>query len=113
MFPLLRSGRDEVILSPCCKDELRPIDVILFRYKGKHLLHRILRREGDNLQLQGDGSFVAMENCTLTDVVGKVQTVVRPSGKQISVNSLQWRISSRVWRGTGIFRTFLLRILRR
>ena len=39
MFPLLRNQKDEVVLVPCRAEELRVRDVVLFRYKGKHLLH--------------------------------------------------------------------------
>ena len=111
MFPLLRNERDEVVLSPCQENELRPMDVVLFRYQGKHVLHRIIRREGSKLYIQGDGSFVAKEECLTSDVVGKVCIVVRPSGKHIDVNSWQWRLPSTMWRRTGIFRKLLLRIL--
>ena len=62
MFPLLRNECDEVVLTPCQENELRPMDVVLFRYQGKHVLHRIIRREGSKLYIQGDGSFVAKKN---------------------------------------------------
>ena len=113
MFPLIRNEKDEVMLRPCSAEELRPMDVVLFKYKGKHLLHRIIRREGNLLLIQGDGSYVAQEQCTTDAVVGKVQTIVRPSGKTISVESWQWRLPSMVWRNLGVFRNPLLRILHR
>ena len=34
------------------------MDVVLFRYNGRHVLHRIIRREGTRLYIRGDGSFV-------------------------------------------------------
>lgn len=111
MYPLLRNGRDQVVLFPCNPDELRPMDVILFRYNGKHFLHRILHIEGNRLYIQGDGSLVAKEECSKEDVIGKVHTIIRPSGKRISVKSLWWRIPSCLWRATGIFRKYILRFL--
>lgn len=111
MFPLLRNDKDEVILHPCQSDELLPMDVVLFRYRGKHLLHRIIRREGSHLLLQGDGSYVDTEECTTDDVIGKVEAIVRPSGKIVSVDSRQWRWTSSLWRKTGILRKPLLRLL--
>ena len=113
MFPLLRNERDEVVLYPCTPEELCPMDVVLFRYREKHVLHRILRREGDILFLQGDGSYVAKESCTVFDVVGKVHEIVRPSGKMVSVTDWRWRMYSRVWRGLGVLRTPCLRVLHR
>ena len=110
MFPLLRNGKDEVILEKCFPENLKPMDVVLFRYRGKHVLHRIIRREGERLLIQGDGSIVAKEECTVDDVIGKVVQICRPSGKEIPVGSWQWTIPSRVWRGLGFLRIWLLRV---
>ena len=90
-------------------ESLQPMDVVLFRYWGKHVLHHIIRREGERLLIQGDGSIVAKEECTVDDVVGKVVQICRSSGKVLSVDSWQWRIPSRLWRGLGFLRTWLLR----
>lgn len=113
MFPLLRNERDEVVLYSCTEEELQPMDVVLFRFQGKHVLHRILRREGERLFLRGDGSYVAREECVVSDVVGKVHEVIRPSGKVVSVKAWRWRLLSRVWCGLGIFRNPCLRVLHR
>ena len=101
------------MIRPCTEDELHPMDVVLFRYRGKHVLHRILRKEGHRLLLQGDGSYVAREQCTTADVVGKLDEVIRPSGRSVSVTDWQWRLSGRIWRNTGPFRGLLLRVLHR
>ena len=110
MFPLLRNGKDEITLEKCPNESLKPMDVVLFRYRGKHVLHRIIRREGERLLIQGDGSIVAKEECTVDDVIGKVVQICRPSGKEIPVGSWQWTIPSRVWRGLGFLRIWLLRV---
>lgn len=113
MFPLLRNERDEVVIYPCTTDELRLMDVVLFRFQGKHVLHRILRRDGEQLHLQGDGSYLAKEACQITDVVGKLCEVVRPSGKVIQTDGWRWRFLSRLWWGLGFLRVPCLRILHR
>lgn len=110
MYPLLRNEKDVVVLGKCPAESLQPMDVVLFRYRGKHVLHRIIRREGERLLIQGDGSIVAKEECTVDDVVGKVVQICRPSGKEIPVGSWQWTIPSRVWCGLGFLRIWLLRV---
>lgn len=110
MFPLLRNGKDSVILRHCPPEELKPMDVVLFRYRGKYVLHRIIRREGERLLIQGDGSLVAKEECTVYDVVGKVVQVQRPSGNPVSVVNWRWTLPSRLWRCSGFLRKFLLKI---
>lgn len=113
MFPLIRNGKDEVLLTPCTEEDLRPMDVVLFRYQGKHVLHRILCREGSQLILQGDGSLVAKELCNTTDVVGKVSQIVRPSGKAVSVHHWGWRFSGFLWVKLGVLRRPIIRIYHR
>ena len=110
MFPLLRNGKDVVVLEKCSFESLKPMDVVLFRYRGKHVLHRIIRREGECLLIQGDGSIVAKEECKVDDVVGKVVQICRSSGKVLSVDSWQWTIPSRMWHGLGFLRNWILRM---
>lgn len=111
MFPLLRNGLDDVILYPCKNEELQPMDVVLFRYKGKHLLHRIIKIDGNRLYMQGDGSIMAKEECLYSDVVGKLKEIVRPSGRIVSLKSCKWRFPSFIWRRLGIIRPILLKAI--
>ena len=111
MYPFIRGGKDRVVLFPCSHHELQPMDVVLFKYKGNHLLHRIIRRDGDLLTIKGDGSYVAIEVCNVNDVIGKVYTIIRPSGKEISVADWKWRFPSFVWSKMGILRNPILKIL--
>lgn len=111
MYPLIRGGKDKIVLSPCSPGEFRPMDVVLFKYRGQHLLHRIIRRDGDLLTIKGDGSYVAMEVCNVCDVIGRVQAVIRPSGKEIPVVSWKWKLPSFIWNKMGILRNPILKIL--
>ena len=110
MFPLLRNGKDEVILEKCFPENLKPMDVILFRYRGAHVLHRIIKRKGNDLLIQGDGSIVAMEHCTVNDVVGKVTSICRSSGKTILIDSWKWKLYSHRWRRMGCSRKWILKV---
>ena len=110
MFPLLRNGKDVVVLEKSSPEELKPMDVVLFRYRGGHVLHRIIRRDGERLLIQGDGSLVAVEHCTVDDVVGKVVEVCRPAGKVVGIDHWRWTLPSRLWRGCGPFRVLFLRL---
>lgn len=98
MRPLLRDGRDTVVLSPCAaSSRLRPGDVVLFRCGGRHVLHRIVRRDGDRLTLAGDGNYRITEQCTTRDVTGIATQVIRASGRTVGFRSLRWRLQSRLW----------------
>ena len=97
MRPLLRNGRDVVVVAPCDPMTLKRGDVVLFRYRGRHILHRIVRCEGDRLLLAGDGNYRTTEACCLADVVGRLVRVQRPSGREITCASRSWRWRSRLW----------------
>ena len=98
MRPLLRSERDQVVLTPCTDPaRLRPGDVVLFRCCGRHILHRIVRRDGDRLTLAGDGNYRITEQCTTRDVAGIAVRVIRASGRVVGCDSPGWRLRSRLW----------------
>lgn len=111
MSPLLRDGKDEVVLHPCSAGELERLDVVLFRYRGRHILHRIVGKRDGLFILQGDGVCAFHEECGAEDIVGIVKQVHYCSGRVVSVSSLRWRLQSRCWRALGRFRGIVLRIL--
>lgn len=114
MRPLLRSERDTVVLAPYRGEQLHRSDIVLFRYRDRHVLHRIVRIEGDRLTLEGDGNYRLQEHCTVADVVAIVRRVVRPGGRVIACESLRWHISSRTWRlFPPLIRRYLLAFLYR
>ena len=98
MRPLLRSERDQVVLTPCADPaRLQPGDVVLFRCCGRHILHRIVRRDGERLTLAGDGNYRITEQCTTRDVAGIAVRVIRASGRVVSCDSPGWQLRSRLW----------------
>lgn len=110
MFPLLKSGRDSVILQKTPSNSLKPMDVVLFKYCGNYILHRIIKRDGVRLLIQGDGVISAIEQCTVDDVVGKVVKICRSSGKTIDVDNWRWIFASRLWRCSKIIRVVFLKL---
>lgn len=89
MRPFLQNGRDKVVLAPFSDAELIPGAIVLFRHNGKHLLHRIAGRSGENLEIQGD-SVPTTEKATVTDVVAVVKEVIRDNGKIVFNGSARW-----------------------
>ncbi len=94
MRPFLRNERDVVVLSPLAEGALREGMVVLFRYKGRHVLHRLRRMEGARLTMEGDGNYRIEEIVTHGDVVAYVTEVMLDGGATIKYNSMGWRIRS-------------------
>lgn len=114
MFPLLRNDKDEVLLSALPVSSVPQLhDIVLFRFKGKHILHRIISIQGDKYIIQGDGVYLSSEYCGLNDIVGVVTHICRPSGKVIPVGSIWLKNWFRIWFLFRFARRYLLAILRR
>ena len=91
MKPMLHEG-DVVTISPLVS-EPQVGDVVLFRCKGFHLMHRIISREGDTFIFQGD-NCISTERAKRGDIVA-ILTAMRHNGKTIEVGSREWSKVSR------------------
>ncbi|MDR2474809.1 MAG: S24/S26 family peptidase [Bacteroidales bacterium] len=112
MLPFLREKKDKIVLSPCRREELLPGEVVLFRYHGRHILHRIVGRNEEELLIQGDGSLVNHEKVSTKDVVGIVRSIIRPGGKEIPVHSTLIYKYWHLWYSLLPYRRFILFILK-
>ena len=112
MYPLLRDGKDEVTLSPLtCNPSV--YDIVLFRYRGKHILHRIISIEGDTYTIQGDGIYISCEKCTRKDIIGVVTQIHKKNGLEINTSWGLFRFNSWCWYKLFFIRRFILAVLRK
>lgn len=98
MEPLLVEGRDRVTLRRCGEGDIRLGDIVLARQRGQGrvLLHRVVKRGGDSLTLQGDAHGVQTETVSAAEVAGVVVSYVR-QGRVCHTRRLSWRLRS-LWR---------------
>lgn len=117
MFPFLKNGKDVVCLERYDGKGLRRGDVVLFRYRGKHILHRICRvRIADGTrryEIRGDGNISGREYAVDGTVCGVMTKRISPEGKEWSCGSWSWRFWSQVWMSLRPVRRYLLAVLRR
>ena len=114
MRPLLRDGRDKVILRKANDEDIKIGAVLLFRHRGSHVMHRVTKIEGDVVIFEGDGNYKLQEVASCNDIIAVMETVVRPSGRRIECNSRRWRVLSFVWLSQARFvRRVILGIMRR
>lgn len=96
MLPLIRQGRDLVILK---KPEGRctKYDVPLYkRDSGKYVLHRILQVRGDGYVICGDNRWQREYGITDRHIIGVLSAVVR-DGKEIPVTDRRYRFYVHLW----------------
>ncbi len=105
MLPFIRSDRDSVVLR---KSDLMEVgDIVLVQLPGRYVMHRIIRREGDNFTMMGDGNIRGTENFRREDVLGKVIWIVKENGHRVPPGK------ARIWKVLLPVRRYLLAIYRR
>ena len=104
MLPFIIGQRDSIILRK--KKDVCIGDIVLARISDKYILHRIIRIEGENITLMGDGNLYITESCTRADVLGTVCAIQRDGKNRTPGNG-------KVWMALCPVRRFLLGIYKR
>lgn len=107
MRPFLEDERDKALLQ--IVDKYEEGDAVLAEInKGHFVLHRIIKIEGTNVTLRGDGNL-ANEYCQLADLRAKAIGFYRKGRNALdSCDGLKWRIYSWWWTRLYPIRRYLL-----
>jgi hypothetical protein len=109
MLPMLRQGRDSVVLSPL-PERLKRYDIPLYRREdGSYILHRIVKT-GDTFTCLGDNQYISEPGVTRAQMIGIVSGFYR--GDQFH-DVMEWRyqLYCRIWYHTRHLRWFLHRAM--
>ena len=112
MLPFIVGSKESVdLVKP---EHLEIGHVVLAWVEGcRYVVHRIIRIEGEQVTLMGDGNIAGVEHCTLSDVAALAINVVTPQGKHHPLYA-PWRIkASRLWWRLLPIRRWILAIYRR
>lgn len=95
MLPMLRQGRDQVVLSPVPR-KLKKYDLPLYRRdNGQFVLHRVIWA-GETYTCMGDNQFVAEPGLRHEQMIGLVTAFWREE-KEIRVTDASYWIYCRLW----------------
>ena len=107
MRPLIRQGRDLLVIRTCT-DRLRKYDIPLYqRPSGQYVLHRIVRVLPDGYVLCGD-NCTQLEHVTDDQILG-VLTALERDGRTIPMTAPSMRLYGRLWVGLYPLRLPVLR----
>ncbi len=100
MMPLLRQGRDLMVIEACRGEEVKRLDAVLFtrqrKEKKDYVLHRVLRLEADgSFWIIGD-NCINGENVKKEQILGRLTAVVR-DGKKIEVTDKRYLLYVYLW----------------
>lgn len=101
MMPLLRQGRDLMIIERKGPERCRKLDAVLFKRPGRtgrgaYVLHRILRVNGDGTYWIVGDNCVSGETVAEENVLGVLTAVVR-DGKTVPVTAPGYRLYVNTW----------------
>ena len=111
MRPFLEDRRDKIVLTR--PGVVKVGDAVLAEIApGKFVFHRIIRIEGTQVTLKGDGNVYAVEQCGIQNIVASAKVFVRKE-RCYSPQSRVWRWYSAMWPHDALLRRVLLAIHRR
>lgn len=111
MYPLIRQGKDVLIIKKC-NTRLKKMDVPLYkRESGQYVLHRIIKVNENDYVIRGDNTYSNETGIREDQILGVLSGVIR-EGKEISVNSLSYKIYSYFWYYTYYLRKLIIKIKR-
>lgn len=112
MLPLIREGKDSVILSPK-PEKLKKYDIPLYtRADGKYVLHRVVSVRNGAYVMCGDNQFTLEQGITHERVIAVV-SAIRRGGKLFSVNHPIYRAYAVIWCVSRPARYFAFRVFRK
>ena len=113
MRPMLRDGRDGVVLRRYDGESVRVGDVLLFRYRAGYVLHRVIKIENEQITFAGDGNYKIYEQAQRSEIVARMVAYVR-DGRRVECKDREWQRYSRLWMALPmIVRRVVLGIQRR
>ena len=113
MRPFLEDGRDKALLTKP-KPQPEVGDPVLAEVGPKHyVLHRIVKIDGENVTLLGDGNL-SPEHCKLENIQASVIGFYRKGRSSLDrTDGKKWKTYSKVWMALRPVRRWLLAIYRR
>ncbi|MBO4435201.1 MAG: S24/S26 family peptidase [Bacteroidales bacterium] len=115
MLPFIRGGKDLVELE-VPSSPLKPYDIVLFHVgtedQGKWIMHRILKVDGPNLTIQGDGVTRGREHVNISQVHARAKTILRAGKTPVNPYTRGQLTLVRCWNFLRPLRPFILKAYR-
>jgi len=89
-------------------------DVVLAWINGcRYVVHRVIRIDGEHVQLMGDGNLSGDEYCLISDVKARAEYVIGQNGKKHDLYSPTRVKASHLWWKLKPLRRYILAVYRR
>lgn len=109
MMPLLREGRDLMVIEPRPEGRCKRYDAVLYkRPNGKYVMHRILKVRKNDYVICGDNRWQREFGVPDEWIIGILTAVIR-DGKTIPVTDRRYQRYVHLWCDFYWIRAFILR----
>ena len=96
MLPFIEGKKDSVLLEK--RGKVIRGDIALAEIRpGRYVLHRVIKTEGDEVTLKGDGNSLGMEHCFQKNIAGVVAEIQRPGRDPVDPSSAYQQRRWRLW----------------
>ncbi len=112
MLPFIIGSKESVELVRWEKD-FQIGDIVLAWTKDYYVIHRIIKIDGDDYTLMGDGNIIGTESCKRSDIVAKAEYVVDKHGNKHFLYTPRRCQASKLWNKLKPVRRWILAIYRR
>ena len=113
MNPFIVHLRDQITLGSWNDEDIRKGCVALVKdNRDSYIIHRIIKRDGNTIILNGDGNVGLYETASIDGIIGIMQCVTR-KGKNYTTESMIWKLYSWFWMALMPVRRWPLGLWRR
>ena len=105
MLPFIRGEKDEVWLET--PGEVKVDDIVLFHYRGRYIMHRVIGRQGERYVIRGDGVPKNCEYPLREEILGKAVSIIR-DGEEVDPYSSKELRRVHLWQRLRPLRRYLL-----
>lgn len=112
MLPLIREGKDILIIAPRPFNRLKKNDIPLYkRDSGQYVLHRIVKVRKKDYLLRGDNRYFTEKGITDKHIIGILVAIIR-DGKYLSLDDEKYLSYVKKLNKTYIFKFLKYKLLR-
>lgn len=96
MMPLLRQKRDVIEIRKKGPGRCKKYDVVLYKRRGRYILHRILKVLPEGYLIAGDHNIFVEKDVTDDMILGVMTRVIR-DGKSITPGNIWYKLYVHLW----------------
>ena len=97
MMPLIREGRDIMVIERKGAERCKKYDAVLYKSGGRYILHRVIKVRENDYVIVGDNCRIKEYGITDDDILGVLRAVVRGGKRELKMDAPLSRFYAHLW----------------